>query len=155
MKIGIIVYSQTGNTYTVAQKLKEKLEADGHTANIERVTSSGKTSTETTVDQYDFLVFGAPTHAFSLAPPMTAYLHQLPPLQNKKISCFVTKRLPFYWTGGSRAVAGIKKICEAKGATVCGTQIVVWSPSRYTQNINRCIDGLSSQISSLAPHSKC
>jgi hypothetical protein len=29
MNIGIIVYSQTNHTYSVAQKLKEKLSADG------------------------------------------------------------------------------------------------------------------------------
>jgi len=37
MKIGIIVYSQTGNTLSVAEKLKEKLAVAGHSAEIEQV----------------------------------------------------------------------------------------------------------------------
>ncbi len=41
MKIGIIVYSQTGNTFSVAEKLKAKLTAAGHNVNIERLTTVG------------------------------------------------------------------------------------------------------------------
>ncbi|MDF2592532.1 MAG: hypothetical protein K0S75_1998, partial [Clostridia bacterium] len=38
MKIGIIVYSHTGNTFSVAQRLEEKLTAEGHSVKIEKVT---------------------------------------------------------------------------------------------------------------------
>jgi flavodoxin len=41
MKIGIIVHSQTGHTYSVVQKLQEKLLAAGHSVNIERIKSVG------------------------------------------------------------------------------------------------------------------
>lgn len=37
MKIGIILHSQTGNTLSVANKLKEKLISLGHTVNLEQV----------------------------------------------------------------------------------------------------------------------
>ena len=37
MKIGIVVYSQTGNTYQVAEKLQETLSDKGHSVNIERI----------------------------------------------------------------------------------------------------------------------
>jgi flavodoxin len=155
MNIGIIVYSQTGNTYTVAQKLKEKLEAGGHTANVEKVTFSGeatpgKKSFQLTsppaVDHYDRLLFGAPVQAFSLMPVMAAYLDQLPSLQGKRVACFVTKQLPFNWTGGSRAVSAMKKICEGKGATVCGTDIIIWSGKAREQNISRSVGSLISLI---------
>ncbi|MDO9536475.1 MAG: flavodoxin [Bacillota bacterium] len=155
MNIGIIVYSQTGNTFAVAQKLKEKLDSAGHSANIDRVTITGEATpgnknfqliTLPAVDQYDALIFGSPVQAFSLHPAMIAYPNQLSSLQGKKIACFVTKQLPFYWTGGNRAIAQMKKICESKGAAVCGTEIVVWSKSQRDHNISRCIESLSSQI---------
>ena len=41
MKIGIIIYSQTEHTYSVAQKLKEKLTASEHEVNLESVIPSG------------------------------------------------------------------------------------------------------------------
>ena len=42
MNIGIILYSETGNTYSVSQKLKEKLIKAGHSVNIERLKVIGK-----------------------------------------------------------------------------------------------------------------
>ncbi len=44
MKIGIIVYSQTENSYSVAKKLEEKFKGDGHDATVARVTTVGKSS---------------------------------------------------------------------------------------------------------------
>lgn len=104
MKIGIIVYSQTGNTATAAQKLKEKFETAGHSAQIEKVTTSGEVkpgakdirlNNVPSVETYDGLVFASPVHAFSLAPAMAAYLKQLSSLGERKVAFFVTKMLPF------------------------------------------------------------
>lgn len=152
MNIGIIVYSQTGNTRSVAQKLQEKLQAGGHTAAVEQVTATGETAPGSKNFQltaipetghYDALVFGAPVQAFSLNPVMGAYLKQLPPLDGKKVACYVTKQLPFRWTGGNRSVTAMKNICTSKGAIVCGTGIVIWSKSRREQNAMDCVESLS------------
>lgn len=139
MKIGIIIYSQTEYTYSVAQKLKEKLIAYGHQANLERVITAGDAQpgakniefkAQPDVNMYDALIFGDPVHAFSLAPAMKAYLEQITSLQNKKVACFVTKGLPFHRTGGKQAISQMKKISESKGGTVLGTGIVVWRGGR-------------------------
>ncbi|MBN1935296.1 MAG: flavodoxin family protein, partial [Anaerolineae bacterium] len=106
MKIGIIVYSQTGNTYSVAQKLETRLAAAGHSVTLERITIIGEASpgtpvqfqTRPDVGPYDALVFGAPVQAFSLVTVMRSYLGQIASLQGKQVACFVTKQLPFYWT---------------------------------------------------------
>ena len=151
MKIGIIVHSQTGNTYAVALKIQEKLLATGHVVNIERLKLIGgekpgakKVQIENPPDAsaYDALVFGAPVHAFSVSPGMEAFLMQIPSLQGKKIAYFVTKGLAFHWTGGNQAIAKMKKICELKGGSVCGTGIVVWN-QRREQTIATVIEALS------------
>ncbi|AXV40298.1 flavodoxin domain-containing protein [Methanobacterium sp. BAmetb5] len=135
MKIGIVVYSETGHTYSVAEKLQEKLQANGHLVDIERVTTGGDVNpgsknvtfqNQPDVQSYDALVFGSPVHAFNLAPAMAAYLEQIQSLQDKKIACFVTKGLPFNWTGGNKAISKMKKICQSKGGTVVGTDIIIW-----------------------------
>ena len=139
MNIGIIVHSQTENTNSVAQKLGENLSADGHSVNVERVIPVGDVTpgskdiefeSQPDISAYDGLVFGAPVHAFSLSPAMNAYLSQLPSLQDKKVACFVTKGAPFKWTGGTRAIGQMKKICQAKDGIVYGTGIVVWRKNR-------------------------
>jgi flavodoxin len=151
MKIGIIVYSQTNNTYSVAEKLQGQLHEAGNDVKLERVDIIGGNKPQgkdiqienpPEVTGYDALVFGSPVHAFSLAPAMKAYLEQIPSLQDKKVALYVTKGLTFNWTGGTRAIGQMKKICESKGGTVVGTDIVVWRG-----DIDKKIDDLISKFS--------
>ena len=153
MKIGIIIHSQTGHTYSVAQKLKEKLSADGHAVDIKQLRLAGgqqnpgkdsKIENPPDLSGYDRVIFGAPVHAFSLSKVMTIYLTQVSSLAGKTGSCFVTKGLPFGWTGGSRAIDQMKEICESKWAMVSGTGIVVWNKNREKQ-----IDELIEKFSGL------
>ncbi len=82
---------------------------------------------------FDAVIFGAPVQAFSLSKVMDIYLSQIPSLQDKKIALFVTKGLRFKWTGGTRAIGQMKKICQAKGGIVYGTDIVIWNKNREKQ----------------------
>ena len=152
MNISIIVYSQTGNTNSVALKLKEKLFADGHSVDLIRLKVSDKSQpkmrvfqfeTLPDIGQYDAIMFGSPVEAFSLSPAMKSYLTQITSLKGKKVACFVTKQLPFCWTGGSQAVNRMKKICESKDTTVCGSGIVVWSSKHRERMITDVVEKLS------------
>ena len=139
MKIGIIVYSHTGNTNAVAEKIKKHLIAGGHSVEIERIEIEGEIEprmedlifqSQPETDRYDAIVFGSPVQAFSLHPVMKRYLDQLHSLHGKKIACFVTKRLPGRFTGGNQAIKTMTALCEAKGSIVQETGVVVWSSSR-------------------------
>jgi flavodoxin len=152
MKIGIIIHSQTGNTYSVALKLKEKLSEAGHSVDLERLKVAGalrrgirdiQFETLPNAGQYDVLVFGAPVEAFSLSPVMISYLTQVASLQGKKVACLVTHFLPYSWMGGNRAVNQMKKICESKGAVVLGSEVINWSSSRRNLEITKAVDRLS------------
>lgn len=136
MNIGIIIWSQTGHTHAVAEKIKDKLDAAGHTAKIENLKIVGEFNPRQKdirfeilpdLKQYDGIVFGAPVHAFSLCRPMNEYLKHIPSLDGKKIALFTTKQLRFKWTGGSQAINKMKKYCKRKGGIVTGSEIVVWS----------------------------
>lgn len=151
MKIGIIVHSQTGNTYLVAQRLQERLVKAGHTVNLDKVEPVDNKQTEPDkiklknvpeTGNYDTLVFAAPVWAFSLSAVMSLYLRQLSALGNKKTACFVTMAFPFSWMGGNRAVAQMKKICESKGGKVCGTGVVNWMNKRREQQIDNLVEYL-------------
>lgn len=152
MKIGIIIHSYSGNTYSVAQKLQEKLLKDGHLVDIERIKLIGgeqpnnkqfQIETPPEVDRYDALIFGAPVRGFSISPVIAAYLKQLSTLRDKKVVCFVTKHLPFNWTGGKSAIAGMKSICESKGGTIAGTGIVFWKSKNREKEMDTLVEKLS------------
>lgn len=153
VKIGIIVHSQTNNTYSVAEKLQKKLQEAGNEANIETVDIVGgnkpgskdiQIEKSPDVTGYDGLVFGSPVHAFSLAPAMKIYLEQISSLQDKKVALYVTKGLPLKFTGGTRAIGQMEKICESKGAEVLVTDIVIWRG-----DIDKNIDALIQKFSSV------
>jgi len=152
MNIGIILYSETGNTYSVSQKLKEKLVKAGHSVNIERLKVIGKVKPGTKdiqfeslpdIEPYDALVFGSPVQAFSLSSAMTAYLSQIKSLKDKKVAFLLTQFFPFPWLGGNRATGQMKKIGESKGATICGTAVVNWSKPGREKQITEIVEKLS------------
>ena len=152
MKIGIIIYSLSGHTREVAEKLKSKLAEGGHLVAIDEITISGKTPAQPgnfkllTVPSpldYDAVILGSPVQAFSLHPVLKAYLEKLPPLNGKKTAIFVTKQLPLLWTGGTGSIATIKKALEQRGGKVLGPSIVVWSEAKREAAKKKCIDHLS------------
>ena len=134
MKIGMIIYSQTGNTLLVASHIKKKLEAKGHEVKIDRIEIEGEAEhnkpitfkTVPKTDQYDALVFGAPVHAFSLCVPMQQYLNDHASIKDKRSVCLMTMAFPFAWMGGNRAIGQMKTLCKKKGSKVVGTGIVNW-----------------------------
>lgn len=133
MNIGIIVYSGTGNTLVVAEKLKSALAAKGHDVAVDKIVAEGdvgqrnfKLTSKPDPGKYEALVFAAPVMAFSLNPAMKEYFKDMPGIKGKKAACFVTKQLPGNWTGGSGAIKGMSAALKQKGAEVLASGIVHW-----------------------------
>lgn len=143
MNIGIIYYSQTGNTRSVAERIKEQLTTRGHNVTLDEVLVEGAASPgpvpvtltrAPSVESYDAVILGAPVQAFSLCKPMKAYLPRMGSLQGKKAACFVTKHIGNNWTGGNGAVRAMKKALESSGGEFAGFEIIHWSaPDRDTR----------------------
>lgn len=154
MKIGIIVHSQSGNTLSVAEKLQEKLTEAGHSATIERLQTIGEAGRAQTlnvaalpsIEQYDALVFGAPVQAFSLSSVMNSYMGHVNAIRGKRVALLITQHFPYAWMGGNRALGQLRKVCESRGATVCGSGIVNWARSGREQQIGTVVETLSRNL---------
>jgi flavodoxin len=150
MNIGIIVYSLSGHTMAVAQKLVERLESAGHTATLARVevvgpatlnTEDAELKTKPAVDAYEALVLATPVRGGALPSPMRRYLEQIPSLQDKQVACLMTHY--FRWSvGAEQMFTQLKAICESKGATVLGSGDVRWPGLRRNQKIEDALDRL-------------
>jgi flavorubredoxin len=149
--IGIIVYSRTGHTLSVAKRLQEKLSAAGHTVTLEQLEISGPVrlgaaSTELkakpAIAPYEALVFGSPVQGGVPVAPMMSYLRQISSLEGKRVGCLVTGFFPAAW-GRDQTVAQMSEICRSMGATVCGGESVGWFSLRRKQQITRAVDSLS------------
>ncbi|MBN1389664.1 MAG: flavodoxin family protein [Candidatus Thermoplasmatota archaeon] len=152
MRIGLVIYSQTGNTFSVAEKIMERLAKKGHEVSIEKVVPRGEIKpgdrkvefeSRPDVKDYDAIVFGAPVQGFSLSVPMKVYMEGLPSLKGKHVSLLTTKGLVFNWTGGNRTIRTMRKISESKGATVKGSGIVVWGGKGRDRRIEEVVDLIS------------
>lgn len=155
MNIGIVVFSQTGNTRLVGERLKETLEDRGHQATLHQINAGAQEETgDQGVDavdtpatqEYEALVFGSPVHGFSIPPDMQNYLKQVAALNGKPVACFVTKQLPFAWTGGSQALARMKQLCQGHGGRVVGDTVVYWNRSPRDEHIRQCVDHLAALL---------
>jgi flavodoxin len=157
MNIGIIVYSFSGNTLSVASRLKEKLSAAGHMVTVERIETMGPATlaaesaelkTRPAIDAYDGLVFGTPVRGGVLPEPMTNYLEQLPSLEGKRVVLLVTGFFPFAGWGREQTTAQLRQICESKDATVRGAASVGWFSLSRKRQISAAVDSLSDYLSS-------
>lgn len=136
MNIGIIIYSLTGNTFSVAEKLQAALTAQGHTVELKRVTVVNETpnsrnniALENTpsITAYDAVIFGAPVHGYSLSPVMSLYLKQLQALTGKEVAGFVTEHFPKPWMGGNHAIKQMVRLITQKGGMIMDTGVVNWT----------------------------
>lgn len=148
MKIGIIVYSKTGNTRSVAEKLQEALLNAGNEAVLEEVTTEGEPGSDPKkialinapeTGGYEAVIFASPVWAFSLSSVMKLYLGKIQSLEGKKIGLFVTQSLKKSWLGGNRAIRCMRKRCEDKNGEVTKTGIINWSNKRREEQIDALI----------------
>jgi len=152
MKIGIIVYSMTNNTFSVAERLRDALIQKGAEAEIARVVFEGddpKSNTPLKLvgapdpNGYEALVFASPVQAFSLARAMVLYLEQLPRFKAKKVLFFTTQHLKKAWLGANHAIRQAKALIAAKGTAVTGTGVVHWSSEQREEQITSLVTNLA------------
>ena len=155
MKIGIIVHSQTGHTLLVGERLREKLQDDGHEVQLRRMQNleqaEPKNPTNVQLDSlpetagFDALIFGAWVQAFTLCPGFIKYVEQLPNLGQAQVSCFLTQQFRYKWLGGNRAMSQMTSSLEAKGAVVNATAIINWSHKKREQQIEELAERFTAQ----------
>jgi flavodoxin len=150
MNIGIILYSHTGKTLSVAERLVKAAKNQGHRVGIEpiqiapndpNVADSVLISAPSPLP-YDRLVLASPVHGFRMSRAMKLYLEQLPNLNGRKIACFVTHYFPFAWMGGSGSVKGMAEAVAAKSGSVVFTGVVNWKNKKREQGIESMISAL-------------
>lgn len=152
MKIGIIIHSHTGNTLSVAEKLRTAIVAKGHIVQLEKVTAINedpkvkeKVRLQSIPDltPYDVIIMGAPVNGFSLSSVMKAYLAQIPLIQGKKVACFVTEYFPKPWMGGNHSIHQMIRSVEDKGGEVIDKGIINWSNKAREEQIKEMVVRLS------------
>lgn len=152
MNIGIIIYSHSGHTLSVGEKIKEALLAQGHLVRLEKICAENedpqskdriRLTVIPDITPYDAVIFGAPVQGAQLSPIMREYLAVLPALQGRKAACFVTQQFKIKWMGSTRAVKQITRAAEQKGISITASGIVQWSSDAREEQICQVVDSMS------------
>ena len=155
MKIGIIVYSLSNHTLSVAQKLKASLEAGGHSVALERIEIEGRAHPsnegaplKTIPDPapYDGLVFASPVRGGVLPPPVLRYLEGLGPLDGRQTACLVTGFFPEN-IGRNQVLTQMREVLASRGVEVCATGSVGWLSLNRRQQIRGAVATLTGAFS--------
>jgi flavodoxin I len=151
MNIGLIVYSHTGHTLSVAMKLKDILSTNGHVVTLEQLqtvvpllmsATTAELKTIPGIDRFDALVLGTPVRGGTPSPPMMCFLNHISSFEGKKVALLVTGFFPAKW-GRNQTISQLETICEAKGAIICCTGSVGWWSMGRNHHIAQVIDRLS------------
>lgn len=153
MKIGIIYYSKTKNTFKVAEKLGQTLTDIGHQVTLEEIVVLAETPKPLIkyapkINPYEIIIFACPVHAFSLPPIMRLYLSNLENLAEKYLFCFVTQHFKKPWLGGNRTIRQIVEIIKNKGNDVISSNVINWSRKDRDMQIANLLKQFSNILSS-------
>lgn len=149
MKIGLIVYSYTGNTLFVAEKIRAALEQRGHTAVIERITAANENPNIKQVIRlldspdpapYDRLLVATPVNGFQAAAVFQEYLKTLPNLTGRTVDVLITHFFPFSWMGGTQTLRQVITALTDHGATIGHTGVINWSNNRRERDIAALVE---------------
>ena len=152
MNIGIMLYSQTGNTRKAALMLHDKLAKLDHSVQIEEIIAElppgnrgGKVRLISVPDasEYDAVIIAGQVQAFALSSVMKAFLQQLPSLEGKEVALLVTKHFNNNWTGGNRALRSLQSAVVAQGGAVVAEGIIHWSSKTRDEEIDAVTDRIA------------
>lgn len=155
MEIGIIIHSLTGNTLSVAERLQEKLTADGHDVEIEQLKTIGEENIKETnsaniklkaypdPQAHDLLIIAGPVRGASVSPILKHYFSKIGQLEGKPTLLFVTEFFPFPWMGGKHALKQMTALCEEHGAAVIGSGVINWKNPRQEGQIEELLQQFS------------
>lgn len=146
MNIGIIVYSYTNNTLTIAKRLEDHLVSKGHSASVQSIkadnenpnSSSFHLINQPTTNDYDAIIFGSCVRGFDCAPIFKQYIQNLNTLSNQKVAGFVSQYFPFDAMGGNQALSSMESLISRKNTNLNK----LGSVHMKFRNVNKQVDQL-------------
>jgi len=144
MNIGIIYYSETGNTANVAKQLATAFRTQGHPITTKEITvydvkMNRSLKDKPATDGYDLIIIGSPVQGFSLPIPVQDYLSQLHLSNQQKIGLFTTQFFPFDWMGGKQTHAQFGTLLQSQNPNVIGQALIHWKSRKRDIQIANAI----------------
>ncbi len=148
MKLGIIVYSETGHTSSVINRLVQRLNpAINH--QIFTIRSNEKRDEVYDVPNIvgcDTFIIATPVQAFMPATPMVLAIKALGDLTTMNGHLIITHYFKRAWLGGNHTIKVLTKLLREKGANIKTSHIISWSHKHREQQIETMIAKMSDEL---------
>jgi flavodoxin len=158
MNIGIIIYSMSGHTATVAKAVAERFRRDDHDVDIKLLLVTGmprpgskrfsicNMPDSEEIDGYDAILFGGPVWLFKASPVILKFLGRLEKLKGKKLLCFVTQLAPWPSLGGYQALRTMNSKLKESGGTILPGESFQYFFGINKQKLNETIERIYEKI---------
>lgn len=148
MNISIVVYSETNNTLSVAQKLKTSFEEKGDTVEfitlqVHDIKRNKKLISIPTIAPCDLLILASPVQGFSVALPMKEFLKKGTVKPKQKVYLLITQHFKRRWLGGNQTLKQMKKQLHHVNANVEREVDIHWSSKNRNIQIKEAIKELT------------
>lgn len=153
-RIKMILFSQTGNTMRVGERIAEKLTSAGFQVDIARLEPKERlnfkadvasTKEIPSVDGYDVILLGTPVHGGRMSAPMRYFLEQTPSLQKIPYILFLTHFFRRGW-GVIQTIQELRKLCDGKGGKFLHATDVQWFSLFRKQAILQAAEEINTQL---------
>ena len=126
MKIMVATYSETGNTQSIAEAVRDELLSQGHEVDLKRINDLGAGW----LNGYDMAFVGSACHSSDVARPVKTALAALEPSAGLRLAGFVThstflpeggeRQRELYETWAGACPKTFERVCQEKGFVWCG-----------------------------------
>jgi flavodoxin len=142
MNVGIIVYSETGHTYEVIEKLADKLR-EQHTVTIYRLKydkAQNIVNGVPYINGHQRLILATPVQGFAPTIPIMEAIRRIENFDGRIVDVLITQYFRFKWLGGKQTInVLIRAIEHAKGVFGVDADIH-WQRKDRDQQIQAAID---------------
>lgn len=158
MHIGIILYSMSGHTASIAKAIAERFRKENHDVDIKLLMVTGMTHPGSKrfsicnlpesedIDGYEAIIFGGPVWLFKASPVILKFLGWLEKLHGKRVTCFVTQLAPWPSFGGYQALKAMSDQLKESGASVLPGESIQYFFGSNKQKLNEAMDRIYERI---------
>lgn len=148
MKVNMVLYSHTGHTMRVGERISQVLHSNGIEVLINRLETverlnfqalSVRTKEIPLIEGYDVIILGTPVHGGRMSAPLRFFIDETPSFENIPFIVFATHLFRRGW-GGTQTIQSVRKLCEGKGGIFLGAADVKWLSFFRGQEITRAVD---------------
>ena len=162
MKVAIVFYSFSGNTKRAAMFLQERFTNRGVQCTMvdlrpeKEEKSFFKQSVQAflkkevllekrnkIVSEYDFIIFGSPVWAFTIAPALRSFLDNIVGFKKQKVACFLTYGSGL---GKDKALSELERQIKGKGGHLLFSRNLKGSETKFNSYLNDQFNSLLEMV---------